>query len=128
MNRILLDTNVLAHFFLQDIAEQGKEIRRIFTEAQEGKRTVIVLPIVIAEMTFVLRSVYKNTPKHIAEILQTFLCQKWIEVEDRIILLKALKHYEEGMHFVDAYLFARSEQNNEELFTFDKKLAKRSKK
>lgn len=118
----ILDTNVLLRYLVGDNPLQQKQAISWFFEGEEGKRKIIVKPIVIAEACFVLESFYKKTKKEITEAMEIFLTQKWLKIEDRAILLTIWPLYTKGLHFVDSYLLSWSKANKAEILTFDKKI------
>ena len=118
----LLDTNIILRFLVGDNKPQQKEASDIFKEAENGKRKILVKPLVVAEACFVLESFYKKTKDEIAESMEVFLSQKWLKVEDRQPLLVMWQWYRENLHFVDSYLLACVELNKSKILTFDKGL------
>ncbi len=121
----LLDTNVLVRFLVGDNTTQQSQAQEWFKEAQRGKRTIVVTPIVIAETSFVLESYYKQSRDGIASALEVFVAQKWLDVEDRVALQQLWSDYRRGLHFVDSYLLARAHRSGSPLLTFDRQLGKR---
>lgn len=122
MKNELLDTNVLVRFLVGDHAEHHAQAEKWFHEAEEGKRSIIVTALVIAETTFVLESFYKLQRSEIARALEVFVSQRWLKAEERTALRALWTHYRSGLHFVDSYLLARAELFGETLLTFDKEL------
>ena len=126
VKKYLLDTNVVVRFFTRDDEKQYLQTMKWFSEAEQGKLNIIVLPVVVAEICFVLESFYKISKSHIADYLEVFLSERWMQVEDRNILLQVFKKYRLGEHFVDSFLLEKSKIQGLELMTFDKKLLKSS--
>lgn len=125
--KAILDTNVVVRFLVGDNPTQQKRAAQWLKEAAEGKRALIVPPIVIAETCFVLESFYKRPRGEIADALETFLAQRWLDVEDRDVLLSVWPWYRQGAHFVDSFLRAKAQAEAVEILTFDKKLSRQSK-
>lgn len=121
----LLDTNVILRFLVGDNKSQQKEASAFFKEAENGKRMILIKPLVVAEVCFVLESFYKKSKNEVANSMEVFLSQKWLKVEDRQPLLSMWQWYRENMHFVDSYLLACSKLNKSKILTFDKTLNKR---
>jgi predicted nucleic-acid-binding protein len=121
----LLDTNVILRFLVGDNKEQQKEAEKIFREAAEGKRKILVKPLIVAEVCFVLESVYKKSREDIASSMEVFLAQKWLKVEDRPALLEMWNEYRRNLHFVDSYLLACASLDKTNIVTFDVKLKKK---
>lgn len=126
MNEVV-DTNVILRFLVGDNASQRKKAENYFKEAEQGKRTLIIKPLVVAECCFVLESFYKRDRDEIASAFETFLSQKWLKVEDRKAMISMWKYYRENLHFVDSYLLSWAKSNKAEILSFDKQLMKRVK-
>jgi predicted nucleic acid-binding protein len=124
----ILDTNVLLRFLVGDHIKHQLQARKWFKEAEQGKRTIVVKPLVIAETCFVLESFYQHPRKVIADTLKVFLSQKWLKVNERPIMLDLWTHYTQGHHFVDSYLLAWIYHHQAGLLSFDQKLLKKSRR
>lgn len=122
MKKELLDTNVLLRFLTGDNAKQQQEAGRWFKEAEQRKRKIIVIPLVVAETCFVLESFYKMQREKIAEALEVFLAQKWFEVPERQTLLGLWSRYRQGLHFVGSFLLSFAKAQNAGILTFDKNI------
>jgi predicted nucleic-acid-binding protein len=120
----VLDTNVLVRFLVGDNAAQQKQAEQWFASASKGRRKLHLLPMVVAESIFVIESVYKKGRKEIAEALEVFVSQHWLNVTDRGVVLRALKLYTQRLHFVDCYLLAWAAVNKSTVLTFDKQMKK----
>lgn len=125
MKKEILDTNVLLRFLVGDNEKQQKEAARWFKEAEERKRKIAIIPLVVAEACFVLESFYKKQREEIAEALEVFLAQKWFDVEEREVLLSLWPSYRKGLHFVDSFLLAWARVHTGDILTFDRSLLKK---
>lgn len=125
MKKQILDTNVLLRFLVGDNEKQQKEAQRWLREAEERKRKIVVAPLVIAETCFVLESFYKKQRIEIAEALEVFLAQRWLEVNQREVLLLLWPWYRKGLHFVDSFLLAWTQVHIGDILTFDRSLSKK---
>ncbi len=123
MKKKIVDTNVILRFLLGEPENQAKMAETIFSSAK--KETLFIPDIVIAEVIFVLLSYYKKEKQEIIDTLSNLLLSEVFDC-NRSIILTALKKYEtKSISFIDAYLLAlRTENNYEEIITFDKKLYK----
>lgn len=124
MKQGILDTNVLVRFLVKDHAAHYRQAAQWFREAEEGKRDIIVTPLVIAETSFVLESFYKLKRSDIAHALEIFVSQRWLDVTNRDVVVSLWRYYRIGLHFVDSYLKAWCELNDCDMLTFDKELKK----
>jgi len=120
----LIDTNILTRFFIADIKNQHSQAEKIFKAAQMGKRKLRLEVLVVAEVCYVLESFYKRDRKEIADFLELFVSQKWLQVQDRKIVQTAWSWYLKGFHFVDSYLLAWVKVKKAKVLSFDKKLMK----
>lgn len=125
MSRCLLDTNVLLRFLVQDNQQQYQQAHSWFTEGEKGIRKIIIVPLMIAETAFVLESFYQKKRSDIADALEVFLSQRWLEVEGRDVLLGLWDYYRKGFHFVDAYLLVTHKIYGYDLLTFDIQMVKK---
>ncbi len=124
ITKFLLDTNVILRFLVTEDTAQRQKAIEWFTEAEAGDRSIIVTPLVVAETSFVLESYYKVERSVIADQLEVFVSQRWLEVEERQILQGLWSDYRKGMHFVDSYLRARALFDERKLLTFDRQTLK----
>lgn len=125
MKQEIVDTNVLIRFFVGDNKTQQKQASSWFSQAQKGKRKLIIKALVVTETCFVLESFYKKKRDDITNVFEVFLAQSWLIVEDRNILLSLWGWYNNGFHFVDSYLLSWAMNNNYSILSFDKKLTKK---
>jgi len=126
MKKQILDTNVLLRFLVGDNEKQQKEARQWFKEAEQRKRKIVVVPLVVAETCFVLESFYKKQRGEIADALEVFIAQRWLEVEQREVLLLLWSWYRKGLHFVDSFLLAWTQAHTGDVLTFDQSLQKKA--
>lgn len=124
MNLALLDTNVLVRFLVKDNDVQHEQAEKWFREAEDGARKIVITPVVIAETSFVLESFYEQSRDRIADALEVFISQRWIQVEERDVLLGLWQYYRKGLHLVDSYLRAWVELRGGTILSFDKALNK----
>lgn len=122
----ILDTNVFVRYIIGDHKEHQKQAVQWFLAAERGTINILVLPAVIAETVYVLQSWYRQPREQIADAMEVFLSQRWLEVQDRDALLDLWQSYRAGLHFIDSYLIALSKESDSTVLTFDKKLKKRS--
>ena len=85
----------------------------------------MVIPLVIAETCFVLESFYKKQRIEIAEAMEIFLAQRWLEVQEREVLLSLWPWYRKELHFVDSFLLAWAQTHTGDILTFDQSLLRK---
>lgn len=120
---IIIDANVVLRYLLNDTQELAEKA----TEIIENNK-VLVPNEVIAEIIYVLEKVYKIKNDEISEILLELFQYDNIKVDDPEVIETALKLYGDiRFDFVDTLLYSYNKVRGYEVFTFDKKLAKRLK-
>lgn len=104
---VLCDTNVLVRFLTADSPEQSPAARRAIEQATSGRLLMVVTDVVVAELAFVLTSVYGLPEGDAADRLTKLLGLPGIECSDAAMLADALALWAGGrLDFVDAYLAA----------------------
>jgi predicted nucleic-acid-binding protein len=108
-----VDTNILARFYLQDDAAQGRMAASVLAAGD-----VFVPKTVILELEWVLRYVAEQPESKVIECLAHLITLPGITVEDRDEIEAALSHCRKGIDFADALHLAASKACSE-LLTFD---------
>ena len=102
---VIVDANVILRYLLKDNEEFYRKAENLFNDVLWGKRKVLLLHTVVAEVVYVLQKLYKVDRKEIAEVLKELLKIKGIKVNDRETILKALDIFgEKTLDFVDCIL------------------------
>ena len=115
MHKILIDANVILRYLLNDVDDMAKKSEEII------KFGAWTLPEVIAEVVYVLKSVYQIEREEIANAILEFL--KEIDIEHKETIIEAVKIFSgTNLDFVDCILIAYKKIENAEVFSFDKKL------
>jgi predicted nucleic acid-binding protein len=122
IKKIIIDTNIIVRYLVNDVESQANEVEKLFIKAEKGDIELILLPIVVAETTYVLQNFYYKSLTEISKGLQLVLVQPWLILEHEKALLGLWSWYEKGQHFVDSYLLALEKYEGMEIFSFDKKL------
>lgn len=116
-NMQLIDTNVILRCILNDVPEMSQ---RAATIIENGAYTK---PEIIAEVVYVLRSVYSTPKEKIKSILHDV--SEIVQIESSESVLYAIDLFADtSLDFVDCLLVAYHVLNGENVFTFDKKLSK----
>ena len=116
-NMQLIDTNVILRFVLNDNVEMAKLAMEVIESGAYTK------PEVIAEVVYVLKSVYSAPKDKIKSIIWGLSYIVQIENADCVIYAVDL-FASTSLDFVDCLLAAYHSLNGENIFTFDKKLIK----
>jgi Predicted nucleic-acid-binding protein, contains PIN domain len=124
-----IDTNVLLRFLLNDHQVLSPKAKLIFLKAQEGKIEIYLDEIVVAEAVWTLSSYYQIKKEKIIETLEKLISQNWIINPRKKLILETLLLYKsKNIHYIDAWIFIFNKNIKTKLFTFDKNLAKLTKK
>ncbi|MDR2428367.1 MAG: PIN domain-containing protein [Candidatus Margulisbacteria bacterium] len=116
---LLLDTNAILRFVLQDNNKMSDEVEDILLS-----RTDIVVPLeVVAEMVYVLSKVYRMSRKEIVNKI-TKISDLGLILEKEVVLYGINLFASAKLDFVDCLLAAYSKIKGHEVFTFDKELKK----
>lgn len=101
-----LDTNVLARYLVGDDAAQQEAARELIEGACTPEHPGLVHPVMICELVWVPRSVYRASAEEIAEALDLLLRIRSLRVLDESTVQAALTLYRShvGVDFADAYL------------------------
>lgn len=106
---IWIDTNVII-YALRTNREFSPQARQLVTEAESGKFTLKVSPLIISECMFVLMGPqFRQTKQDVHTALKSFINIKGIECEEKAVVEEALDQYSrKGIDFIDAYLAAHA--------------------
>lgn len=124
----LIDANIILRFLRRDEPTLAVRAKALFTEAQEGAFFCYLDEVTIAEVIWVLTSVYKTKREEIAHGLEALFVQEWVANARKNTILQALTFYRMStLNYIDCWLLAVSEEKHIPLETFDVKLKKRQK-
>ncbi len=122
-NVTIIDTNVVLRYLLRDHEGFYKEAEALFDEVFSGKKKVVLLDTVVAEVVYVLSRLYKVKRQEIAQVLKELLKAKGIRAVDKDGLFDALKIFaEKNLDFVDCLICAYGSRY--QVMSFDKKVKK----
>lgn len=104
--RGLCDTNVLVRHFTGDPPDMAAAATRFLASATE----LLVPDVVLAELVYVLESVYRVPREEVAELGRAIVGFPPVVMTDPEVALRALEVYERHrLDFADAYLVAVAE-------------------
>ena len=119
--RILVDTNLIVRYLVQDHEKQAGAAARLFEACDRGDLVMVLLPTVVAECVFVLESFYGHRRQDIASTLSTLISSPGVEISEAAIHLDALHRYRDTtVHFVDCLIAATASAQNTPVATFDR--------
>jgi predicted nucleic-acid-binding protein len=101
-----VDSNVLVRHLTGDPPDQAKRA----TEFLRSGETLILVDLVMAEVVYVLESVYEVERLRVAELMRAIVGFPGMVVADEGLLLRTLEIYEQHRtHFAESYLAASAE-------------------
>jgi len=121
-----LDTNVVVRYLTQDNPHRCQAVNDLLERtARSDEVAFFVNSIVLAEVVWVLDSVYRYAKPDIAKALTLLLAVRQIQVDQRQTIKSALDAFASGeADFADYLISALNrEQGCETTITFDKKAA-----
>lgn len=122
-NITIIDANIVLRYLLKDHEEFYREAEALFDKVFSGKKKVLLLDAVIAEVVYVLSGLYNVKRHEIAQVLKELLMAKGINAADKDILFDALKMFaEKNLDFVDCLICAYGSRYP--VMSFDKKVRK----
>ena len=103
-----LDTNILIRHLTGDPSDQAARATRYLAEAH----TLLLTDLILAEVAYVLESVYETPPAMVATSLRAILGFPAIRVTDADLLQRAVEVYDVNrLDFAEAYLVASAERS-----------------
>lgn len=121
MKSCLVDTNLIIRFLTGEPEEQAARVKHLFAANESGELNLIVIPLVVAEVVFVLSGkVYGYGREEVASALIPFLQSPSLDVEKRNVVLLALTLYRNhSIDYVDACLAAEARLSDCAVASFD---------
>jgi predicted nucleic-acid-binding protein len=115
-----VDTNVLVRHLTGDPPAMARRATRFLAGASSGE--LLLADLVIAEVVYVLESVYELDRSAVAEAARAIVTFPAIAVDDPELLLRAVEVYEnDRLDFGEAYLVAAAERSGvRAVASFDK--------
>ena len=122
---ILLDTNIVIRLLVRDNEEHFIIVEQFFEDLEQGKTSALLLEIIIGEIIYVLRSVYKQNKSLIKSQLELLFTYDNLHIENQYIIQNALDVYvRKNIDFADAILCAKKNLEGYEVLSFDKDVKK----
>jgi predicted nucleic acid-binding protein len=101
-----VDSNILVRHLTGDPPDQARHATA-FLRSADG---LVLVDLVVAELVYVLESVYEVERPRVAELLRAVIGFPATVVTDEILLLRSLELYEQyRIHFAESYLAACAE-------------------
>jgi len=124
-NTYVVDANVILRYLLSDHPEHYQKAVQFMGQVKLGEVEAFIPEGVLVECVYVLLKFYKVPRSEIAQSLENILNYKGIINDNRTILIKGLRLFQEkNVDIVDALVYMISKENNWLSFTFDKDLGR----
>ena len=116
----IADASFVLRYLLEDVVDQFETARGVL------ENQAVFIPFeVVAEVVYVLQSVYEVPNSEIAASLSSLLGYPNLSTSDRDVAMYAVERVARSeLDIVDALLFGQSVLRNHEILTFDRKLAR----
>ncbi|MGH3103253.1 MAG: PIN domain-containing protein [Gaiellaceae bacterium] len=117
-----VDSNVLVRHLTGEPPDQASRAG----DALRSGETLVLVDLIVAEVVFVLESVYEVDRPRVAELVRAILSFPAVSVVDTPLLLRTLELYEDlRIHFAEAYLAACAEHSGlGRVMSFDRDLSR----
>ena len=103
--RLVLDTNVLLDFFMERAMGRHRDCVELVRKVRGGEVQAVILSVVIAEMVWVMTSIYGLKRSEIAEMVQSVVQMKGVLVGERYEWISTLEQYTRmKVKFIDAMI------------------------
>lgn len=125
MKRLILDTNVLVRFLVQDDPKQSAGAAKLIATAQSGDTELVLDRMVVTELIYVLMGHYKRVRVDVANTILAIVQSPFVRADDESLLIDALLRFRDhGVDFVDAWLSAKAAALTLPIASFDRDLDK----
>lgn len=125
MVRQILDANVLIRFLRGDHPEHSPKTRVLIAQAEAGEIRLVLFASVVAEVVFVLTSVYGCSRREVAESLLPFLHHGGIDCPEADSVSDALRRFQsKRVDYMDCYLAAEAKLRGVPVVSFDRDFRK----
>jgi predicted nucleic-acid-binding protein len=122
-----IDTNILVRYYAQDDPAQSRMATEFLEEGLEVEAGYISL-VVIAELVWVLTSVYKLDKMRLIDVLGNLLAAEELHIEQTEVFVSALRRFEESAgQFTDLLIASAARHGGcSETYTFDEGAARKA--
>jgi predicted nucleic acid-binding protein len=124
MNEALVDANILLRYLTDEPSGLADRAAELLETAERERIALLVSPLTLAEVVYVLTSVYQWDRGRTAGQLLQLVAASVIEMLERDVVLQALLLYRDtsALSFADAYLAALALSRQIGLISFDRQL------
>lgn len=109
-SELQVDTNILLRYLTREPTHLAEAARTLLLTAEARGITLLVSPLIVAEVVYVLTSLYGWGREAIVDQLLALLDQTGLTLLESDVCLQALEWYRDvpAVHFADAYIGALS--------------------
>jgi predicted nucleic-acid-binding protein len=120
-----IDTNILIRYFTQDDAAQAQRVDELFASASAASERLHVSDIVLVELVWVLRRIFRIPKTEVVSHLQEVIESEIFAIDDAPVVHAAFADYRDARGDFADYLIGRrnAAADDEHTVTFDKALA-----
>jgi predicted nucleic-acid-binding protein len=117
-----IDTNIFIRFLTDDIPQKADACEKIFKKAVAKKEALYTTDLVIAEIVWVLESIYELQKEEVQDKVEKILNTPNLICPHRNLILSALTLYsEKNIDYIDAYnALVLKDESIKELYSYDK--------
>lgn len=117
----VIDANLIIRFLLNDNPAQAQAAQTLFESSQK----LILVDLTLAEVVWVLISVYDFPKSDVVHKIQSFLKLNIVAPNKKLLIRSLILYRKYNISFADAYLAAFSnEKRLEGIYSFDRGLGK----
>lgn len=121
----LIDSNIVLRYLIPEATALHKRAVQYFSDAQNKKAKLFIDDVTLAEIVWVLKSVYLKRSKEISELLTPIIEHNSVVLNNKDLILQSLRFFSSrNLSYIDCYLRCLSESKGIPLATFDDKLSK----
>lgn len=125
MKTVCLDANIIVRFLQKDSKELSPKAKEIIESASKDSRKLYIDEVTVAEVIWVLSSIYESPKDKIAHQISRLVSQNWVINPRKKTLLKALQRFStSNLSYIDCWLIEVCTKGGLKLATFDKALRK----
>jgi len=120
---VFVDTNVFLRYLTNDDPEKADRVDALLDRAARGEIRLLTTELALAEVVWVLESVYELKNQQIAPMIRAILASPGVEVINGSFVARALEFYVlHNIDFIDGYIAAIMEKRKvTDIFSFDRK-------
>lgn len=121
--KIVVDTNIIVRFLLDDDPKFSPQAKQLFSVAKSQNLPIFVDEVIVAEVVWILTSLYKMEKSIIVSLLQKLLLHTWVVNPRKNLILKTLSVYAtHNLDYIDCWIATVAQSKKLTLTTFDHSL------